>query len=423
MILKNCISSFSTSLRQLALLATLIFSASAVAQTTFYNQTFSSTLAASGWTSTNLTTPWGNQSSFGANQWSVSDNESGYSANTCGGSSAGDPSLFITHPLITGAAYLADINTNKRISSPDIATTGYTSIILEFDFIGNGEGTSDKAYLQYSTDGGTSWINATGAPTSASPALGTGGDLSNLKSQICGSGQGRWTHVTWAMPAACENITNLRLAVVWQSNNNTAGSDPSIAIDDVVLKGTVTVLPIELLEFKGRRFTDHSSLLEWSTASETNNDFFTLERSQNMFQFEEIVTVDGAGTSNSVNNYSFIDDDPFAGISYYRLKQTDYDGKFAYSEIISITNENEAELSFDAYFLNDEFILSFNNDDNKPLSLSLLDISGRVLAASELSANGERTSLKPLSPLPCGIYLLRVICENKVLTKKISVVK
>ena len=85
---------------------------------------------------------------------------------------------------------------------------------------------------------------------------------------------------------------------------------------------------IELLFFNAKLENNTYVDLTWSTASEINNDYFTIERSQNGVYFQEFDIVEGAGNSTHKINYSLIDRDPFDGISYYRLKQTDYDGKF-----------------------------------------------------------------------------------------------
>ena len=77
-----------------------------------------------------------------------------------------------------------------------------------------------------------------------------------------------------------------------------------------------------------------------STASELNNDFFTVERASDIEKFEEVVIVKGQGTINSKTNYSSIDDSPLPGTSYYRLKQTDFDGGFVYSEVIKIEDSD-----------------------------------------------------------------------------------
>jgi hypothetical protein len=98
-------------------------------------------------------------------------------------------------------------------------------------------------------------------------------------------------------------------------------------------------LSIELVFFYARPDKDKRKVkLEWQTASEVNNDFFTIEKSLNGTDWEIVKKVDGAGNSGKLLNYSAYDYSPYAGVSYYRLKQTDYDGGYTISGIISIDN-------------------------------------------------------------------------------------
>lgn len=96
-------------------------------------------------------------------------------------------------------------------------------------------------------------------------------------------------------------------------------------------------LPIELISFTAVTVADNTRVeLKWATASEKNNDFFTVERSRNGATFEQIAKVDGAGNSTTVLNYSAYDESPLEGTSYYRLKQTDFDGKFTFSNLVAV---------------------------------------------------------------------------------------
>ena len=209
--------------------------------TVIYTQAFESDLATVGWTTTNLTSPWGNTTFVGfGNSWYNDANEEGLAPGNCGAVGFTDQSVYMGSSLSIGAAYFASVFTNARVSSANINTTGYSNIVLSFNFEGEGDPTNDKGYLQYSIDGGTTWINATGAPTSANPALPAGSSLNNLKSNntTC-AGQGLWTGITWNMPATCNNISNLRIAFVWQNNDDANATDPSFAFDDVSVSGTL----------------------------------------------------------------------------------------------------------------------------------------------------------------------------------------
>jgi hypothetical protein len=105
------------------------------------------------------------------------------------------------------------------------------------------------------------------------------------------------------------------------------------------INSTNTPLPIELIDFEAV-LKGSEVELNWSTASELNNDFFTIERAADLEKFEEVTIVKGQGTIHSKTNYSAVDENPLPGTSYYRLKQTDFDGKFTYSDLKKVENTN-----------------------------------------------------------------------------------
>jgi hypothetical protein len=95
------------------------------------------------------------------------------------------------------------------------------------------------------------------------------------------------------------------------------------------------LLPIQLSKFEAQQFTSNS-IINWTTASEKNNDFFTIEISTNGIEWNTIYTCKGAGNSSSDKHYSFTDYNPYTSTVYYRLKQTDFDGTTSHSNIISV---------------------------------------------------------------------------------------
>ena len=106
-----------------------------------------------------------------------------------------------------------------------------------------------------------------------------------------------------------------------------------------------SVLPVELLDFTAvYKPIQNQASLTWQTASEINNDYFTIERSKNGIDWQKLKAIKGSGNSSALLEYKAVDDDPFYGVSYYRLKQTDFDGQFSYSKIASIVNQGRADL-------------------------------------------------------------------------------
>ena len=91
------------------------------------------------------------------------------------------------------------------------------------------------------------------------------------------------------------------------------------------------------MSFSGEK-KDNRNILNWTTASEINNAYFTVEKSYNGFDFEWVGTQEGSSPSTQIRNYSLTDYNILETLNYYRLKQTDFDGKFEYSKTISLDN-------------------------------------------------------------------------------------
>lgn len=106
--------------------------------------------------------------------------------------------------------------------------------------------------------------------------------------------------------------------------------------------GPVIVLPVELLSFKAIP-EDNGVVLLWETATETNNDYFSVERSFNGNEWATIGTVKGSGNSNERLSYSFLDTNPFGGTSYYRIRQNDYNQKFSFSDVVAVAMNAELD--------------------------------------------------------------------------------
>lgn len=376
-----------------------------------YSQTFSSTLAASAWTNTNLTTPWSSGTYLGlfSNNWYLDDAETGMPANTCGVGFGGNQSLYMGAVGLgaLGAAYVANARTNRRISSPNINTIGYAGMTLSFNFIANGVSTIDKAYFQYSIDGGATWILPPGGPTSTTPALPAGSDWSNLKSQVCAGGQGRWTNVIWAMPAACEGISNLRIGFVWQNNNSTPGAtDPCLAVDDIVI--SVIITPVTLSSFD-IRCNNSKVIVAWTTQSEVNNDYFILESCADMIHWRQVGVVPGSGNSISSHHYVFEHAWKKSDV-YYRLSQVDYDGRTTHL-YSSTKGECDATNGNLAVYPNPtQGLFYISGERTTDIScIELLDLQGRIVFSQRLNASPASQVEVALTQLfTAGMYVLMI---------------
>ncbi len=138
-------------------------------------------------------------------------------------------------------------------------------------------------------------------------------------------------------------------------------------------------LPVELLSFIATP-EEKGLILQWSTASELNNDFFTLEKSRNGKDFEVIAQVEGNGTSHVKIDYSFTDRNPYLGLSYYRLSQTDYDGTKEIFPVISTIYTSNKNIEIYPNPVRDYIsIKASGKSPNEEISLNIYNIQGNLL--------------------------------------------
>jgi hypothetical protein len=187
------------------------------------------------------------------------------------------------------------------------------------------------------------------------------------------------------------------------------------------------VLPVELVNFSSVCEGDMLRI-KWATASEKNNSHFVLEKSIDLENFEEIAVIEGAGNSDIYKNYEILVNNFDEAVSYYRLKQVDYDGAFEYSEFISVNcKESNSEIDFSAYAeANGEILLfvSGNNVENNKFDLVLMDLTGRILSNQKIVVNSENQKFTISNlDLSAGIYNLVLRNEMRVITKSVVVVK
>ena len=185
---------------------------------------------------------------------------------------------------------------------------------------------------------------------------------------------------------------------------------------------TPVILPIELLTFNAHRSNDKTILLQWETASEINNDYFEIEKSSDGIAFTSIGIVKGAGNSSTLSSYSFEDlHDESNRLIYYRLAQFDYDRSKTFSEIIAVSNHNTdiTEITSDYKRDNESIELSFSSSVNEKITISMIDLLGKVCYQSNLTtASGYINYTLDVGPLEKGIYIIS-ISSNASRTNKL----
>ncbi|HLP13415.1 MAG TPA: T9SS type A sorting domain-containing protein [Flavobacteriales bacterium] len=472
------------------------------------------------------------------NEWYVSCAENGNAAGACGTGCGANATLHVgnisTSPSAgffcptgdCGAAYDAgglcggfgvstSTMTDKRMESPVINCTGYSSITLSFNYIEGGETTNDNATVWYFD--GSVWSQLA--------------DMAKTPTGTCGT-QGTWTNYLITLPASADGNPNVKIGFRWVNDDLSASSDPSFAVDDVVLSvsgpatsftceyfyadphvfgstlaptlaqiesceywildrdagtenknvtlnwdansclagatvdqrvarfdgsvwqdegntgttgtmaaGSVTsnvvtsfspftigsvpsTLPVQLLTFVVKPIDNSRALLNWETAAEINNDRFEIERSKNGIDFEYIGSVKGCGNCNSQKQYAYTDIYPYEDVSYYRLKQVDYDGEYEYSptRAIEIANAPTVQL-FPNPTNGSELFVNVDKFETNDVSIYVTDIAGKLVVTEtvELKNSSGKYRLIFDSKPEAGVYLVTVKSAQKTVSSRLIV--
>lgn len=294
------------------------------------------------------------------------------------------------------------------IASPSNLTDHFTAYYIEASPAISGYTRTDKVVALDHVSNCEYWIlNRTGGVSSVNVTLGF--DVNS-----CGI-----TNILELLVARWDGST-------WQNHDN-GGTTGTIVAGTIQTSAAVTEfspftlgstisnnpLPIELLSFEVEKKQNYA-LITWVTTTEINNDFFELEKSTDGLLWDVINRQEGAGNSTTVLNYEYQDDNLINGIQYYRLKQTDFDGKFTYSDIIAIKNIiNEASFLIYPNPLNQESlkVLLKGISDNEFFKITILDITGKLLYTKDFITEIDNNSSMLITiskKLLKGSYTLRI---------------
>lgn len=396
-------------------------------QTVFWSETFSNGCTSGCFANTYVgpNGAWsvnnaGGTNGAAPNQWFVSCAENNQGAGNCSAGCGSNPTLHVgANPLSfctcfvcfdpsgdCGAAYDAcSFNlcsgsspaTSRRAFSPNINTVGRTGITLSFVYIENGQGSTDNATVQYSTDGGVTW-NALVDPA---------------KTTICGGGQGQWTSLSVILPAACENITNLRIGFVWNNNIDGVGNDPSFAVDDVQLS-VASALPNLIADLTVKN-EQNKNIIQWKNETDKKGTYY-VERSHNGEEFYDI----GISQENALS-YTFVDDKPHNGTNFYRIHFQDKDGGHYYSQVRSVDVQGINLFEINALtYTNGTVGYYLNSSDAQPYTLKMYDITGKIiLEVAQSTQPGINYFTHPCPTLSKGIYQAVFYTKTGIFTKKL----
>lgn len=198
----------------------------------------------------------------------------------------------------------------------------------------------------------------------------------------------------------------------------TVSGDGTVTVAGTIASGITDLgpLPIVLNSFDAFK-SENTITVSWQTASEENNDYFTIERAPDGINYETIATIAGAGNSKSLISYSFIDNNPLVGNSYYRLKQTDFDGAHEYFDAVSISYLNEEDLQI-AWVPDSKTVTIDASGSMGYAKLQMVNMAGAVVKNVYKLENNLSIDV---SNLKRGMYIVSIIGGDARIVEKIMI--
>jgi hypothetical protein len=244
-----------------------------------------------------------------------------------------------------------------------------------------------------------------------------------------------WQNATWSQVYKCDSLNIARFnGTAWENTGASVTPCTYGAAGLVGMSNTVTAfspftlssrgiralnpLPINLLSFTAVP-QENEVRLVWSTASELGNDYFEIERTADGETFETIGRVQGAGNSNKVLHYHTYDQRPLSGKSYYRLVQTDYDGKQTRSELVAIEMAPRATAVITPNPSRTRMELLYYSEIEGDAVVKIYDVTGKLVHSSNYYVTkGNNTIPFEVSNYTVGLYNLTVTQQDQVIIRK-----
>ncbi|MDA9773784.1 T9SS type A sorting domain-containing protein [Saprospiraceae bacterium] len=299
---------------------------------------------------------------------------------------------------VSGALQFADVDELACFISPpiNISSSPTSDLAVEVLF-GGGWGSLDHGNVSYFVDGGAEVVipNVTSCGGSAN-TFGNG-------SAVCDFADGTYT-------ASAAGIVGDEITVMVCFDANATSEVANINFVSIPNPGTM--VPVTWNKFNAKSMAD-GNLLEWSTASELNNERFEIERSiDNASNFQVISRQDGAGSTSEETFYSFLDEDVTPGTVYfYRIKQVDLDGKKSFSRLLSLQSANNVSFSISPNPFSHQITIDLSSDENQniPKSFKLYNAQGVMI--QEINTGTARQISVDMQEQAPGIYYISA--DNK----------
>lgn len=323
------------------------------------------------------------------------------------------PSSFTESP---SGNYANNLNITMTLNG-DIQLQSVLGAVLTFNSQWDIETDYDYGQILISTNNGTSWIPLAGQYTN--PGTGT---FQPAGQPLYDGLQGTW--ITENIDISAYSGQSIKLRFLFRSDGSL--QKDGWYIDNLKISA-YSIVPVELLSFTATS-TETDINLSWSTGSELNNKGFEVERSNDNKAFYTIGFVEGRGTTTGVSAYNFLDESPVQGISFYRLKQIDFDGTFKHYESVQTDFKPNFTFELNQNYpnpFNPSTVINYSIEEEGITIIEIYDVLGSKIY-SEVNENqkpGKYSFRFDASNLPAGTYIYRLYNNGNTAVKKMMLLK
>lgn len=284
-----------------------------------------------------------------------------------------------TNAWVTGIVGNYANNTHTLLYSPNFNCTASGTYTLRFRVKNRFEIGYDGYRVEYSTDLGQNWISLGNSVQT------NWYDFANTTTNTAfPRNQPYFNATNTAFNQKQYNISflagNPKVAFRWVFKSDAGVVDAGMALDDVEILGpNNTALPVTFIQFYGKEVGQDKTQLYWTVSNEKNNDGFEIEKSSDGKSFKSIGFVKGKGNSEQKSYYTFIDENANEPKRYYRIKQKDFNGDFAYSKTIALENKTDDTKWVQLNYISTENAIQFKCSEPS-LTYKVYQLNGQLIA-------------------------------------------
>lgn len=330
---------------------------------------------------------------------------------------------------VNGSIHIADSVTTLAATNLGTAYASLSALTCDSTIgatLGNGQILTPKVYciVTLATINGNLTLNALGNPNAIFVIKVNGALNTATSTQILLTNSANINNIFWQVNGAftLADSSNFKGTIVANGAISLLAKSAILGrglttTGAISIQNTNNLLPIDLISFKAN-CNKKNILFQWFTASEKNNHYFTIESSPNQYKWTSLARINGAGTSNIVNTYTYQYLNELTENKYFRLKQTDMDGSSTYSDVVLANTCDEEKITVELYPNPATGIvsLSYTKDLNLLGSITVYNILGNKVFHTE----GFPVSIN-LSAQPNGIYFMHFNTNGKNIVEKIMI--